>query len=110
MILAFLALTASVAPTEGSPALDCLRSDATTLERSGDTPSEVARAVIADCIPPGGLRPDSPLGPMAPDEQKRVLDIVRQIYSDRIILRIERVRACRKTPGCNISRVPWTGL
>lgn len=99
---------ASAAPSDDY--VQCLRTETTGLENSGESPTTVARAVITACrsLEPRPT-PENLLGQSPFENQRKILDELRQAFADRIVLRVIRVRACRRTPGCSIRTVPWSG-
>ncbi len=101
-----LALAAALAVAgDGQSRADCLRIVGRQLERSGDPAQDIAAATIVACerteLKPGSLFPKMDFA-----HQQILLDRMRHESREAVVLDIERVRACRKTPGCSIADLP----
>ena len=102
MFLAALAAsTFAVAPPE-IPSLNvCIEEMGKTLERSGDSASDVALATVEVCrigrVTPA---PGTVAAEMTPEARRSMMDLIRETARVQAVRMIVRIRACRKTPGC----------
>lgn len=100
-MLALLVLATLGGATPEQSREHCLRSVATELEVSGETPGEVAAATMTACAktkepaPPGSL-----LATMSRADRIEFERRMDKADYDDILLGVVRLRACRKTPGC----------
>lgn len=91
-------------PTPGQDRQTCLTEMATTLEASGEQASDVAWAAVRACkkaeqsAHPGSLYAQMPL-----EERVRIDKVFDEMSYKDALLVVVRLRACRKTSGCNVS-------
>ena len=99
------AVFASAIP--GQSHTDCLKAVSLILERSGESASDVASATVEACVA-AEMRPQpgSLAASMSPDDQIKLLNMQRELSAGQVRLRVVRLRACRKTIGCEIESVP----
>lgn len=111
MQAALIALTVTAAFATAAPDqkhTDCLRSVATALEVSGEAASDVASATINACIPAEAYSKLGSVGAsMTSQDRQEITRALRQAFEVWTLERVVRLRACRKTKGCEISTLPW---
>lgn len=92
---------AGQAAQPGSP--DCVRSLAAEWEASGEPAADIARAVAIECDR-RGAHPIS-LDGFDIVRQNRLRASYRGIFEQNALAVVVRLRACRRTPGCDIREV-----
>lgn len=110
-MITLLALTAALQAAPSGPPRDpyaeCLWSTIDQLEPSGEPAEVVVRAAFTACrdreITP---QPGSRLASLSPEGQQHVLQTLRDLATEDLVLRVTRVRACRNAAGCDVSQVP----
>jgi hypothetical protein len=93
-VIALALVLASLPQTQTDKYVDCLKSRVAEFEVSGESSSNVARAAIYACA---GLENSGPID---------LMDRLRGSFENHLILRIVRLRACRKTTGCKVASLP----
>lgn len=82
---------------------ECLLSIATQLEASGEEAPVVANATVTACSKDDVTSGKDSYWAMMTEEQRQAMQrLSQQIAYDRALLRVVRIRACRKTPGCSL--------
>lgn len=85
----------------------CLRTVAASLEVSGEAPRDVASATVSACVAAERQpAPGSLMAQMPPERLMEVVRLRRELSRDEVALFVVRVRACRKTQGCDVRTVP----
>ena len=113
MLAAIIGLLAFAAASPGQNEHECISQVTKALEVSGDDPRNIATATIQACTPTDALRmgassPGSLWSTMSSEERAKVLELKTRLTTDSIILMVERIRACRKTPGCKTEVISFT--
>lgn len=107
MIGAVFAAALFAAPAPGQGYVECLTKTMAALEPSGEPATAIALATTTACAAlETKPAPDNRLGAMTPQDQRETLNFLRQVFSDRIVTHIVRLRACRHTPGCTPAMLP----
>jgi hypothetical protein len=102
MILLAIASLAATRP----PYAMCIRKTLPALELSGERPDDVANATWETCK--GKFEQDARrLADANPENTADVMDYARVRLVPAIATHVVRMRACRKTAGCSISRLSW---
>ncbi len=85
----------------------CLRAVATTLEVSGEGLGDIAAATVAACMPAEErAAEDSAFARLSPKTQNEIVRTRRDDYRGAVHLFLVRLRACRKTVGCDVGTLP----
>ncbi len=95
------------APKDGQTHKECVETISSALEASGEPATAIAQATIFACIP-AEAKPTSSsiLGQMTTEDRNDILEYYRTVTERRVVLKIVRLRACRKTPGCSVAALP----
>jgi len=107
MLELLLASVVFASPQEGQSHKECIETISSALEASGEPATVVAQATISACVTLE-VKPTASnvLGSMTLEDRKEVIETYRAAYERRIVLKIVRMRACRKTPGCSLAALP----
>lgn len=105
LLLAATAIVNFAQPAPGESHADCLKSVALALEASGEGLGEIAAATVSACIPVEDKRSDA-FSRVSPKTQEELLRLERDRYRQAVQLRMMRLRACRKTVGCDVNALP----
>ena len=93
-------------PLPGQSSSECLIEVATALEPSGDRAGDVASATVTACaVTRPAIQPGSLYSQMTREEREHTDRIQDQMDYEKALLTVIRLRACRKTPGCIISKL-----
>lgn len=102
----FVAALALAAVSPKTPFAACIRKNVPSLEVSGERPDDVASAAWQICKGDfegvvNGLTDSSP------EKTARVMEYAKVRLIPAIATHVVRMRACRKTPGCAVTRLSW---
>lgn len=104
MIAGLIALAGAFATaTPGQSNRECVFALARALEPSGEEARLVAEAAVIGCVSTEPTAPPSSLfAAMPPEKQTELITLSRAITRENALLYIVRIRACRKTVGCDL--------
>jgi hypothetical protein len=108
LFLAVLPVISNFAmPPAGASHETCLRSVASALEVSGEGIGDIASATVTACIPAERVvDADSAFARLSPKTQNELMRASRDQWRADTLLHLLRLRACRKTLGCDINTLP----
>jgi len=98
-LLVLAAVVTSASQPSGSEG--CVYSTARALEPSGEPARDVAAAVAAEC----DIRKGAPADSLAGQMSEANAQAYRRLDEEFAIVFVMRLRACRRTPGCNLAEV-----
>lgn len=103
MTLALIALAGAFATaTPGQSTGACVLALARSLEPSGEEAGAVAEAAVAGCISTETpAAPNSLFASLPPEQQVQTISAARAMERGKALLYVVRIRACRKTVGCD---------
>lgn len=98
ILLAILAAAVTDNP-DWEFAKNCVKDQTVYLEKSGESPTDVAKAAVQECRTKiNTALPSNPL--MTPEQnaniRQRFVDIFLNVSASNVV----KIRACRKTPSC----------
>lgn len=100
-------ITGFALPPVGASHGDCLRSVSNALEISGEGIGDIASAAVTACIPAErAFEADSAFARLSPKTQNELMRASRDQWRAETLLHLLRLRACRKTLGCDINTLP----
>jgi hypothetical protein len=104
--LLLLGLQAFAQPVPGQPHAQCLKSVAAALEASGEGLGDVASATVTACIPAEAGGRTEAFERLSPKTQNELIRSEREQRRAEVVLMLVRLRACRRTVGCDVNALP----
>jgi hypothetical protein len=106
MLTASIFVAAFAASIAGQSHKDCLRTMGDTLEISGEAASDVAAATVTACVSTEAAADQKSIyATSSTDDQMKIISMSRELSRDEVMLRVVRIRACRKTPNCKLDQI-----
>ena len=104
MMAPLMALAGAFAiASPGQSNAECIATLARALEPSGEVAREVAEAAVTGCVSTEPIAPANSLfASLPPEKRAEIVNLGRSIARDNAVLYILRIRACRKTLGCDL--------
>ena len=108
ILLAALATAAITLDPASIEHRKCIKDATFRLERSGDSASDVAKAVELSCRKEliASMAPGTNLGRA---QDREIFELFVESFRDMALENIIKIRACRKTPGCLVNSVTAFG-
>lgn len=102
MLILILAASAITLPPATIEHRRCIKEQTFKLEKSGDSASDVAKAIELSCRKEliASLAPGTNLGKA---QDREIFDLFVTSFQEMALENIVKIRACKRTPGCNIA-------